>query len=124
MPPTNSASVNCQPRKIQITSPSSKTRFVDANWNAIAATRLEPFWKSDFAIAIAAYEHDDDAAPSAGRERDRARPAAAERAVDAACAAPSACTIAESRKPSTSAHQTSHAMRAALSRPSTIHIPP
>src|SRR5919108_419996 len=28
-PPTNSASVNCQPRKIQRTIPSSKTRFVD-----------------------------------------------------------------------------------------------
>ena len=54
MPPTNSASVNSQPRKIQITMPSSKTRFVDANWNAIADTKLAPFWNSDFAIATAA----------------------------------------------------------------------
>ena len=53
-PPTSSASVNCQPRKIQITIPSSKTRFVDANWNAIADTRLAPFWSIDFAIATAA----------------------------------------------------------------------
>jgi hypothetical protein len=30
-PPTNSASVNCQPRKIQSTIPISKTRFVEAN---------------------------------------------------------------------------------------------
>ena len=48
----------------QSTIPSSKTRFVDANWNAIAEPRLAPFSNSDFAIAIAAYEHDDDAAPS------------------------------------------------------------
>jgi hypothetical protein len=30
----------------------------------------------------------------------------------------------ERPKPSTRAHHTSHAMRAAFSRPSTIHIPP
>ena len=53
-PPTNSASVNCQPMKTQITIPISKTRFVEANWKAIAAARLAPFWKSDFAIATAA----------------------------------------------------------------------
>ena len=53
-PPTNSASVNSQPRKIHITIPSSKTRFVDANWNAIAETRLAPFCSIDFAIATAA----------------------------------------------------------------------
>ena len=53
-PPTNSANVNCQPMKTQITIPISKTRFVEANWNAIAAARLAPFWKSDFAIPTAA----------------------------------------------------------------------
>ncbi len=53
-PPTNSASVNCQPMKTQITIPISKTRFVEANWNAITAARLAPFWKSDFAIPTAA----------------------------------------------------------------------
>ena len=53
-PPTNSASVNSQPRKIHITIPISKTRFVEANWNTIAETRLAPFWKIDFAIATAA----------------------------------------------------------------------
>jgi hypothetical protein len=53
-PPTSSASVNCQPRKTQITIPSSKTRFVEANWKTIAEARLAPFWKSDFAIATAA----------------------------------------------------------------------
>ena len=53
-PPRNSASVNSQPRKTQITIPISKTRFVDANWNAIAVARLAPFWNIDLAIAIAA----------------------------------------------------------------------
>ena len=42
------------PQEIDITIPSSKTRFVEANWNAIAAAKLAPFWNSDFAIAIAA----------------------------------------------------------------------
>jgi len=42
-PPTNSASVNRQPMNSQRTMPSSKTRFVEANWNAIAETRLAPF---------------------------------------------------------------------------------
>ena len=54
IPPTNSAAVNCQPRKTQSTIPSSKTRFVEANWNVIAAARLAPFWNIDFAIATAA----------------------------------------------------------------------
>jgi hypothetical protein len=42
-PPRNSANVNSQPRKIQSTIPISKTRFVEANWNAIAAPKLAPF---------------------------------------------------------------------------------
>jgi hypothetical protein len=39
--------------------------LVDANWNASADAADAPFWKRDFAIATAAYEHDDDAAPRA-----------------------------------------------------------
>ena len=53
-PPTNSAAVNCQPMKTQITIPISNTRFVEANWKTIAAAKLAPFWKADFAIATAA----------------------------------------------------------------------
>ena len=53
-PPTNSASANCQPIRIHRTSPSSQTRFVEANWNASARAADAPFWNSDFAIAIAA----------------------------------------------------------------------
>ena len=36
MPPTYSASVNCQPISTQSTSPSSQTRLVEANWKASA----------------------------------------------------------------------------------------
>ena len=54
IPPTYSASVNCQPSRIQRTRPSSQTRFVEANWKASAEAADAPFWKSDFAIAIAA----------------------------------------------------------------------
>jgi len=43
--------------------PSSITRFVEANWNAIAAVKSAPFRKRDRASATAAYEQDDDAAP-------------------------------------------------------------
>jgi hypothetical protein len=38
----------------QSTSPSSHTRFVEANWNASAVAADAPFWNSDLAIAIAA----------------------------------------------------------------------
>jgi hypothetical protein len=37
--------------------------LVDANWKASAAAAEAPFWNSDLAIAIAAYEHDEDPAP-------------------------------------------------------------
>src|SRR3954463_11592212 len=63
LPPANSASVKRQPSSTHRTSPSSQTRFVEANWNASAETAEAPFWKSDLAIAMAAYEQDDDAAP-------------------------------------------------------------
>jgi hypothetical protein len=53
-PPANSATVNCQPSRTSITRPSSTTRFVEATMNTIAETKSAPFWKSDFAIALAA----------------------------------------------------------------------
>ena len=43
--------------------PSSMTRLVDANSNTIAAVKLAPLRKRERAIATAAYEQDDDAAP-------------------------------------------------------------
>jgi hypothetical protein len=54
IPPTYSATVNCQPISTHSTSPSSQTRLVEANWNASADAALAPFWNSDFPIAIAA----------------------------------------------------------------------
>ena len=53
-PPTNSASANCQPISTSNTTPSSTTRFVDANMKIIAVVKSAPFWNSDFAIAVAA----------------------------------------------------------------------
>src|SRR6202034_1883897 len=62
-PPTNSASVNCQPISSARITPSSITRLVEAISNAIAAVKLAPLRNSARASATAAYEHDDDAAP-------------------------------------------------------------
>ena len=53
-PPRYSARVNCQPISTHSTRPSSHTRLVDANWNAIAADADAPFWNRLLAIAIAA----------------------------------------------------------------------
>ena len=109
-PPTYSATVNCHPISTHGTTPSSHTRFVEANWKASALAALAPLVNSDFAIATAAYEHDEDAAP---------RPVA--QAIGRGLPPPSvcwirsrgthACTIAEIANPSTSAHHTSHAIR-------------
>ena len=53
-PPANSAATNCQPRRISRTSPSSKTRLVEANSKMIALTKLAPLRKSARARATAA----------------------------------------------------------------------
>ena len=53
-PPTNSARVNCQPSSTAMMMPSSMTRLVEANWNAIAAVKLAPLRKIDRAKATAA----------------------------------------------------------------------
>src|SRR3954470_21278216 len=116
-PPTYSASVNCQPRSTQSTSPSSHTRLVDANWNASAVAAEAPFWNRLLAIAIAAYEHDEDAAPMpvARAMAAKSSPASAD---SIRSRGTHACTTAEMKKPSTSAHHTSHAMRKAFHSPS------
>src|SRR4051812_37878856 len=119
IPPKYSPSVNCHPISTHSTSPSSHTRFVEANWNASADAAEAPFWNSDLAIAIAAYEHDDEAAPSPvasaiGRTPSPDSDDSIRRR------GTQACTIAEIRKPSTSAHQTAHAIRKACESPSPI----
>ena len=53
-PPTNSASVNCQPISTARMMPSSITRFVEANSNAIAAVKFAPLRKIERASATAA----------------------------------------------------------------------
>ena len=53
-PPTNSASVNCQPNSSHRITPSSSTRFVEPNWNAIAAVKFAPLRNSERASATAA----------------------------------------------------------------------
>ena len=63
-PPTNSASVNCHPMRMAMMIPSSATRFVDASMKVIADVKFAPFRKIERANAAAAYEQDDDAAPS------------------------------------------------------------
>ena len=54
IPPRYSPSVNCQPSSTHSTSPSSHTRFVEANWKASALTAEAPFANRLRAIAIAA----------------------------------------------------------------------
>ena len=53
-PPTNSASVNCQPSSSAMMTPSSITRLVDAISNAIAAAKPAPLGNSERASATAA----------------------------------------------------------------------
>src|SRR5947209_20573454 len=64
IPPTSSARANCQPSKMISRMPSSITRFVEANSNAIDAVKFAPLRKRERARATAAYEHEDDAAPN------------------------------------------------------------
>ena len=73
-----------------------------------------PLTKSERAIATAAYEHEDEAAPSASPGGNGSLPA--QGALDGSRGT-HACTIAEMAKPSTSAHHTSQAMRSASRRP-------
>ena len=64
-PPTNSPRTNSQPSRSAITIASSATRLVEAISNAIAEVKSAPRLKSERDRATAAYEQDDDAAPSA-----------------------------------------------------------
>ena len=49
IPPTYSATVNCQPISTHKTSPSSHTRFVEANWNASALAAV--LWSGGISFA-------------------------------------------------------------------------
>ena len=111
-PPTNSAAVNCQPISSARMMPSSTTRLVEPISNAIAAVKLAPLRNSERANATAAYEHDDDAAPS---------PAATARVLGLSSPRrrtmvdfrTTACTTADSANPRISAQRISHVIEPA-----------
>lgn len=112
-PPTNSAAVNCQPMSNARITPSSTTRLVEAISNAIAAVKFAPLRNSERARATAAYEQDDEAAPSpAARARVRGRSSPSSRTtVDRRT---TACTTADKAKPRISAQVTSQVIDPAM----------
>src|SRR2546429_3831169 len=118
-PPTYSARVNCHPISTHSTSPSSHTRFVEANWKASEVAAEAPFAKSERAIAIAAYEQEDDAAPRPVALAIGMKPLP-ESALSIRRRGTHAWTIAEIANPRTSAHHTSYAISKALLSPSAI----
>src|SRR4051794_35313196 len=115
MPPRYSATANCQPMSTHSTSPSSHTRFVEANWNASDDVVDAPFWKRLLAMAMAAYEHDEDAAPRPVALATGATPPP-ESAFWMRSRGTHAWTIADIAKPNTSAHQTCQAIKNASLR--------
>src|ERR671930_572498 len=131
-PPTNSARVNCQPTSTARIMPSSITRLVEANWNAIALVKLAPLRKMDRASATAAYEQGDEAAPRPlARQSERGESSGSSRLISAL--ETTACTAPDSAKPRTSAHRISQHMANARpsawpAAPSTVpmvaHLPP
>ena len=98
------------------TRPSSQTRLVDANWNASAEAADAPFWNRLLPMAMAAYEHDEEAAPSPVAVAMGFKPPP-ERAFWMRSRGTHAWTTAEMKKPKTSAHQTSQPIRNASRSP-------
>ena len=78
---------------------------MDANWKASTVAAEAPFWNSDLAIAIAAYEHDDEAAPRPVALEIGAKPLP-DSAASTRWRGTHAWTTAETAKPRTNAHQT------------------
>jgi hypothetical protein len=107
--------------------PSSITRLVEATWNAIAAVKLAPLRKIDRANATAAYEHDEEAAPSVlARQSERGEASGSSRLISPLDT--TACTTPERPKPRISAHRISQnianaRLRACPSPPSTSLMP-
>ncbi len=106
-PPTNSAAVNCHPMRRARITPSSMTRFVEANSNAMAAVKSAPLRKIERASATAAYEQDEDAAPRPqAMARDRGESSGSRRVISDFDT--TACTAPDRANPRTSAHRISH----------------
>ena len=112
-PPTYSASANCQPISTHRTSPSSHTRFVEANWKASVgdggrALLEDRLADRDRGVGARRRRGAEAGGPErAGAGRPRRGP------TRCAPRGTHACTIAEIAKPRTSAHHTAHAMRKA-----------
>src|SRR6266511_133257 len=105
-PPTNSPRVNCQPRISAMRMPSSTTRLVEANWKVIAAVKFAPLRKSERARATAAYEQEEDAAPSPqAMPIVRSESSGSRRRISPFVT--TACTAPESAKPRIRAQRTS-----------------
>ncbi len=106
-PPTNWASANCQPINSQITNPIATLRLVEANMKIIDAVKSADRANNDRASALAAYEHDELAAPSSdARVADPTVSRPSTRCI--ARRETNACTIPDSANPTTSAHNVSH----------------
>src|SRR5699024_5237701 len=58
IPPAYSPTTNCHPKKMEMMIPSSMTRLVEANKNAMDDIKLAPFLKRDFVDASAAKLHE------------------------------------------------------------------
>src|ERR1700760_936936 len=114
-PPTNSASVNCQPLSRARITPGPMTRLVEAISNAMAAVKLAPLRNSAGASATAAYEHEDEAAPrpaATASVRGRSSPSS-RTIVDRRT---TACTTADNANPRISAQAISHVIDPAIDR--------
>src|SRR6266508_2560395 len=108
-PPTNSATVNCQPSSTARMMPSSITRLVEANWKAIAAVKSAPLRKIDLASATAAYEQEEEAAPSPpARQSERGESSGSSRLIS--LLETTACTAPDRAKPRISAHRISQSI--------------
>ena len=101
--------MNCHPSRTAITIPSSITRLVEAISNAIAAVKSAPLRKSERASATEAYEHDDEAAPRPDATTS-VRGEASGKSLRISLFDTTACTAAESAKPSTRAQRISQVM--------------
>ena len=92
-----------------MTIPSSITRFVEANSNAIAAVKSAPLRNKERASATAAYEHDDEAAPRpVARHNERGESSGISRRISLFDT--TACTAPDSAKPRINAQRISQNM--------------
>jgi hypothetical protein len=111
-PPTNSAAVNCQAISTARRIPSSTTRFVEANSNAIAEVKLAPRRNSERASATAAYEHDEEAAPNPhATASERGESSGSRRVISRFDT--TACTAPDKANPRISGHRMTHVIPAA-----------